>query len=145
MLFLYPLLSLGSPSWCLVHTCIFLDAHLAPPFYIYSSILPIKKNSLFCEGFSVAWNGSFVDKKRGGKLFFTSFGQFGRNKLEAPLKGCNALSNILRTPLFLIYACRLLCSLMYTSSVLCSLLLNGSIHSHMHIHMCVCIILFGLL
>ena len=96
------------------------DTHFTPPF-LYTLILPIKKQkfsfsghfvglALFSKGFVNGCNGNFVDKKRrrlAEQLFFAFFGQFGRKKPKEPLKRCNALSSLLRTPSLLIYTCGL--------------------------------------
>ena len=87
-------------------------------FYILLFYLSKSKNSLFLgilwvlpfslKGLSMVAMGTLWTRREerlGEQLFFAFFGQFGRKKPKVPLKRCNALSSLLRTPSLLIYTC----------------------------------------
>ena len=86
--------------------------------YILLFYLSKSKNSLFLgilwvlpfslKGLSMVAMGTLWTRREerlAEQLFFAFFGQFGRKKPKVPLKRCNALSSLLRTPSLLIYTC----------------------------------------
>lgn len=76
----------------------------------YSLYLAFHGSPIFKEGLVKVGIGALsakrVERFRDPLLFVFSR-QFGRNKTEEPLKGCNAQTNLLRISIHLIYTCGL--------------------------------------
>ena len=60
-----------------------------------SWVLPYLVKNLLMD-----WNGNFVHKKKR-----KAWRRPSRNEIKEPSKGCNALINLSRIPLYLIYTC----------------------------------------